>query len=398
MPLQIFRRHTGKCEKEYRPTDREHKDCRCKISVEGKLGDEFIRSSAGTRSLSRAQALVKRAEKIGKWEITPDVETQASTGIEIKDAIKAFLVHCAAESGGNVVGVTVSKYRTAVERLQDFCDESGYTRISEADRSVLIAWKDTWAEWGIGPGTTGNYITIAKVFGEFCVERNWWPRNYASDLKNPTNYQHTERLPFADDEMERILNAARAVELDVQQPVSNEDLETFILMMRHTGMAICDVTLLQQTEIIGDEVRYFRKKTRRQANRILVVVPLPEWLLKRLKRIKPTNGYYFCYGSTHLISACSGWHKRLRQVFNSAEIQRCESHRFRHTFATKMLTRKVSLPGGGHGYIPVSVVARWLGHANERTTIKYYSHWIKERQELASDLMRAVYREDPSVA
>lgn len=47
MPLQIFRRHTGKRDKGYRATDREHKDCRCKISVEGKLGDEFIRSSTG---------------------------------------------------------------------------------------------------------------------------------------------------------------------------------------------------------------------------------------------------------------------------------------------------------------------------------------------------------------
>lgn len=394
MPLTIFRRHTGKCDKGYLPADRAHKDCRCKISVEGKLGDQFIRKSAGTRSLSRAQALVKRAEKTGVWESSPDVETQPTSGIEIRDAVKAFLAHCESSSGSNLLGPTVSKYRTAVERLLDFCDESGYTNISEVNQSVLIGFKDSWAEWEIGPQTAANYIMRLKVFGEFLVERDWWPVNYASKLKNPTNYQHTERLPFSDDEMDRILKAARTVELDVQQPVTNEDLETFILLMRHTGMAICDAALLRVDEIVGDEVRYFRKKTRRQESQILVVVPLPAWLLERLKNIKPSKGYFFCYGSTHLVSACSGWHKRLRQVFTEAGIEKCESHRFRHTFATKMLSRKVALPGGGFGYIPVSVVARWLGHANERTTVRYYSHWVVERQELASDLMRAVYAED----
>ncbi|MGA8593160.1 MAG: tyrosine-type recombinase/integrase [Bryobacteraceae bacterium] len=343
----------------------------------------------GTRSLSRALA-VKRAENTGKWEVAPDADPKASTGIEIRDAVQAFLNHCTAESGSNVADVTVSKYRTAIGRFQEFCDEAGYTRISEVDRSVLIAWKDTWAEWGIGPGTTGNYIMITKVFGGFCLERNWWPRNFASDLKNPTNYQHTERLPYTDDEMEAILEAARTVELDVQQPITNEELETFILMMRHTGMAICDVALLRESEIVGDEVRYFRKKTQRQANRILVVVPLPAWLLDQLKRIKTTNGYYFCPGSPHLISITRRWHNRLSQVFGAAGIEKCESHRFRHTFATKMLMRRIP----GVGYIPVSVVARWLGHANEKTTIRYYSHWIAERQERASDLMRAIHRED----
>jgi site-specific recombinase XerD len=338
--------------------------------------------------------MVRRAEQTGVWEAMPDVVVAPTVGITIEDSVKAFLTHCEATSGANLQAPTISKYRTAVERLTDWCDESGYTHISEIDQSVLVAFKDSWAEWAISPQTTANYITRLKVFGEWLVERDYWPQNFAKKLKNPKNYEHTERQPFTDEQMEAILQTARTVELDVQQPVSNEDLETFILMMRHAGMAIGDVALLEKSEIVGDEVRYYRNKTRRQKSRILVIVPLPKWLLDRLKQIELKQGeYYFCYGSDHLVSACSGWHKRLRQVFDAVGISRCESHRFRHTFATKMLTRKVALPGGGHGYIPVSVVARWLGH-NEKTTIKYYSHWIKERQELASDLMRAVLTED----
>jgi hypothetical protein len=34
-----------------------------------------------------------------------------------------------------------------------------------------------------------------------------------------------------------MLSAARTVDLDVQQPVTNFELETFILVMRHTAWA-----------------------------------------------------------------------------------------------------------------------------------------------------------------
>jgi integrase len=345
--------------------------------------------------MSRAQALVKRAEKLGKWEVSPDVAAQPTPGVEIREAVETFLIQRESKSGSNLLPPTVSKYRTAVERLRDWCDESGYTHIGEINRSVLVAFKDSWAEWKIGSLTTANYITRLRVFGEFCLERDWWPKNWAKYLSVPANALHTERQPFSAEQMKAILDAARSVELDAQQPVTKSELETFILVMRHTGMAIADAALLEKKEIVGDEVRYFRKKTRRQSNKILVVVPLPKWLLKRLNEIPLKNGkYFFCHGSDNLVSACSGWHKRLRQVFDVAGIERCESHRFRHTFATDMLSRKVALPGGGHGYIPVSVVARWLGHSNEKTTLKYYSHWVKERQETASALMRAIHAQD----
>lgn len=367
MGLTIFRRHTGKCDKGYHPTDRINNDCRCRVSVEGKLGDEFIRKATGTRSLSRARALVKRAVKKGHWETLDARGTgeRPSGGVSVRAAATAFLKNCKSASGSNLLPPTVSKYRTAVERLLDFCDESGYDYMSELDKTALVGFKDSWSEWQIGPQTTANYITRLKVFGEFAVERNWWEKNFAKELKNPKDYEHTERQPFSDHEMDAILSAARTVDLDVQQPVTNFELETFILVMRHTGMAICDTALLQRPEIVKDEVRYFRKKTRRQKKQVLVVVPIPGWLLERLNRLGRERGlhngkYYFCHGSAHLVSATSGWHKRLQQVFTKAGIERCESHRFRHTFATKMLSRKVALPGGGHGYIPVSVVARWL--------------------------------------
>jgi site-specific recombinase XerD len=46
------------------------------------------------------------------------------------------------------------------------------------------------------------------------------------------------------------------------------------------------------------------------------------------------------------------------------------SHRFRHTFAVEML-----LAG-----VPIERVSKLLGHKTTRTTEKFYSAWVKERQ------------------
>jgi integrase len=65
----------------------------------------------------------------------------------------------------------------------------------------------------------------------------------------------------------------------------------------------------------------------------------------------------------------------LRTVFDKACVRHSMSemlsHRFRHTFAVEML-----LAGMG-----TEQVSKLLGHKTLRTTEKYYSAWVKERQQ-----------------
>jgi hypothetical protein len=192
MPLQAFRVHTGKCEKGYKRADREHQDCRCKISVEGKLGNRLIRSSTGTRSLRLALALIENAEKTGNWKTAQDIhDTPSAKGtVPIQTAIRVFLDHCASKSGKDLPRATVSEFRTALERLEEFCDDSGCPRMSEIDESVLIAFQDSWSEWPISSRPSARYISLLKAFGDFCLERDWWFWNHANGLKKPTNYKH----------------------------------------------------------------------------------------------------------------------------------------------------------------------------------------------------------------
>jgi hypothetical protein len=38
-----------------------------------------------------------------------------------------------------------------VERLLDFCDESGYDYMSEVDKTALVGFEYSWSGWEIGP-------------------------------------------------------------------------------------------------------------------------------------------------------------------------------------------------------------------------------------------------------
>jgi hypothetical protein len=162
--------------------------------------------------------------------------------------------------------------------------------------------------WGIGPQTAANYIVRLRKVGKFFVSREWWKKNYALDLEYPEDYEHTERQPFTDEEMTAILKADLSVKLNHQQEASNWDLETFILLMRDSGMAIADASLLQDREIVGDQLTCYRKKIRRSKHRVKVVFPLPEFLLERLRQVK-YNGlhqskYYFCQDPLRTPRAC----------------------------------------------------------------------------------------------
>jgi len=69
----------------------------------------------------------------------------------------------------------------------------------------------------------------------------------------------------------------------------------------------------------------------------------------------------------------------LRLVFDRAGVkhgqQEMLSHRLRHSFAVELL-----LAG-----VPIEQVGKLLGHKTVRTTERYYSAWVKERQRETRD-------------
>jgi integrase len=285
-----------------------------------------------------------------------------------------------------------------VQRLADFAIKEGLEDISQVNFDVLDRFRERWDDWKLTPQTAANYIVRLTKMGRFFVKKKWWRENYAEDLEYPADYETTERQPLADQQINALLEAARTIKLNVQAVVTNWEIETFILLMWKSGMGIGDAALLENSEVIGDELVYYRKKRQRRAKKIKVVFPLPELVLGRLRQIKQ-NGlhqgrYYFCKGSES--NATDVWHKRLAMVFKAAGVKG-EPHQLRHTFATTWLSRKIQFANGEWGYMPLKIVSRCLGHESEAITRKYYAHWIKEREQEASEIAREIYRLEHSL-
>jgi site-specific recombinase XerD len=384
LALTIYRRHTTACKGEYAVYDRKGKDCTCVVHVEGVLAEAYLRESTGTRSWTQAERWRREAERTGVWKPTETPEDEKPGNKSIHDAVAEFLSDRGAEHGRNLSGVTVSKYRTVLTRLLAYCDDHSIETVAALNYGALNAFRRTWK---FGPQTAANNIARLRNFFKHCLRSGFIAKNHALDLDMPENYTHTERLPFEPDEMKRILESARTMRLDPQQPITNEELEVFVLVMRYGGLAIADASLLQKNEVRGDEIRYFRKKLRRSAKRQLVVVPLPTDVMARLKKILLKHGkYFFCHGSDHLVSVTSVWQSRLQKLFEDAQVENGTSHRFRHSFATTLLQEEVG----------IELVSRWLGHASIRVTERHYSHYLEGRIRSASDVLRKIYKDRPS--
>jgi hypothetical protein len=100
------------------------------------------------------------------------------------------------------------------------------------------------------------------------------------------------------------------------------------------------------------------------------------------------SGWRAC---AHRKSATGGWQRALSSLFELAELKnsddtprRVHPHLFRHTFATDLLAKGVSLQN----------VATLLGHSTTRTTEKHYSHWIQERADRLEAAVRQAWPSD----
>jgi site-specific recombinase XerD len=381
--LNQYRRHTKKCTKGYQQHDRKQNNCKCIVYVEGKLNksSDYIKQSTGTRSWEEARKMIVAAEQRGYWSASAELgvschcEAQSGQqlGKSINDAVDAFLSEASSDKGRNLAPATFSKYRTVLGRLKKFTTERGIIWLDEVQLSDLLVFKQTWST---GPRATVNNIQRLRGFFHFCVSLGWIEESPAQGLKMPKGIKSTQKMPFSEGEMLRILQTAQTISLHERQAISNLDLYAFILTMRYTGLRISDTGLLTSGRLDGDSIFLYARK-----NGALVYCPLLPWVANVLRTVSvKSGGYLFCTGSTRLETVVELWSKRLKQVFQAAGIKNGTSHRFRHTFAVDLLQNGADIKN----------VSMLLGHESVLTTEEHYSAWIQSRQNaFNADVLRA---------
>jgi len=314
---------------------------------------KFLRQPTFIRDWSRAQEDLRRYE-LGETDTTPKPT--------IADWRDKFLNDSEAR---NLSQETIRKYKLLFSQLEKFAAIKGIVTADKIQLDDLTEFRATWKD---GSLSSLKKLERLRSMYRFAVKRRWVAENLAKEIKTPV-VADNPTLPFTDDEMKRILVAAKK-----SKRYRSNDTYAFILMMRYSGLRISDVTMLSRDSISSRRIKLYTAKTGAHVSMLL-----PQFVVDSLLLVKSTNPkYFFWSGQSKMEAAVSVWRKRLAEIFEDAKIDG-HSHQFRDTFAVSMLASGVSLEH----------VASLLGNS-VKVVQKHYAPWETKRQDALDDAVSKV--------
>lgn len=327
--MHTFRSHNPqKC----KFTSRADRRCKCPMWVVGRDRNglfirkplhRFLRQPTFIRDWTRAQ------EDLRRYELG---ETDTTLKPTIADWRDKFLNDSNAR---NLSQETIRKYKLLFSQLEKFSAVKGIVAADKIQLDDLTEFRATWKD---GPLSSLKKLERLRSVYRFAVKRKWVSENLAKEIKTPV-VADNPTLPFTDDEMTRILVAAKK-----SKRYHNNETYAFILLMRYSGLRISDVTVLARDSVSGRRIKLYTAKTGAHVSMLL-----PQFVVDALSSVKSKNPkYYFWSGQSTMEAAVSVWRKRLAKVFEDAKIDG-HSHQFRDTFAVSLLASGVSIE---HGTLP----------------------------------------------
>src|ERR1700722_428112 len=235
--LNLWRRHLKACPHRVRT----YKKCGCPIWVQGTLHGKWMKKSLDLRNWEAAQKLVR------EWEAGANVQ-----GVLVKDACGKFLLDCEARKLGTA---QLGKYKLLTAEL-DF--EFAKRPIDRVNVDDLRVYRESWK---VASVTAGKKLERLKTFFKFAQESGWVTANPAKFLKAPIA-KPTQKLPFSDSEMEKILWAAdQYPELYPMSGDYAKKVKPFILVLRYAGFRIRDCVCLKTSDEKDGKILIHTQKT-----------------------------------------------------------------------------------------------------------------------------------------
>lgn len=390
--LNLYRLHRDTCSAAR--YDRTYRRCQCPIHVEGMINGKMIRRSLKTSSWQRAAQAVNEAESRGTWEVPQTAPPPQ--GPTIEDAISQFLT----DARSRLRPPTVKKHEVLLKReritgpgrfdpsrhsatLSEFCAARALQSLADIKVETMREFRQSWHD-----GYLASCKKLARLrnFFAFCVDSGWLPKNPALAVKppEPTAEEQTPTLPFDDNELRRIYAglpqyAASQRETAHGKAADSDHLvrfEAIVRLMEHSGLAIGDATRLDTSRLAGDRLFLRRVKTGTR-----VYVPLPPFVVESLAALRLYKDKYFFWTGEGLPDTAAGNYRRtLRKLCEQVNVPDAHPHRFRDTFAVRLLREGV----------PLERVSKLLGHKSIKITEKHYWPWVQSLQiQLEEDVRRA---------
>lgn len=354
--LTVYRRHRPDCR--HKSRGRNFLRCACPLWCDGELDGRRFRRSLGTTDLEEAQVRVRLLESGGL------TEQPAAPEPEVEDLERAFLADARARQ---LKSATIGKYEGLFRDMKRFAEERQARQLSRWTPALVRDFRETW-RWRRLAAV--KQLERLKTVFRFAVEQGWMASSPAAGIK-PPRVALTPTLPFSDEEMRRILAACDRF------PGKGAQLRALVLLMRYSGLRIMDAVTLARDRIRDGKLFLYTQKTGTP-----VWVPLPPVVLRALESFPAeSEKHYFWTGLSRPDAAARVWSNKLRKIFLRAGLPDGHSHRFRDTFAVRLLENGVSL----------EVVSVLLGHQSIRVTERHYAPWVQERQARLEEAVRRAW-------
>lgn len=353
----IWRRHTKECSS----GDKSDPRCGCPIYKEFRVGKKRFRRTLKTTNWQKAVADARREELAGT-----ELKTTSPT---IEQACLKYIQD--AEARG-LRAPTLYKFRLLFKQLEKFAAGEGLVFVSDLKIDELRRFRQSWPNKNFA---ARKKLEALRAFFKFCHLSEWISTNPVLLLK-PGKTTDLEIIPITKEEFGKIL---KVLDIYPDEKTANRfttvacKLRAMVMVMRYTGLRIRDVVTLRKDRIQNGKVFLRTAKTGTK-----VFCPIPDSVTEALSAIDATGNFYFWSGDSKPKSAVGDYQRALRTLFDLAELPHVHAHLFRHTFATNMLTAGNS----------IETVAALLGHSSTKITEKYYSHWVKGRQDKLEEAVK----------
>jgi len=137
-------------------------------------------------------------------------------------------------------------------------------------------------------------------------------------------------------------------------------LAVLLRVLEYSGLRISDAVKLRKDDVKDGKLFLFRQEKTKEPVR----VPLPPFVVDLLESLPLINGKYFFWSGEGKFETAAGNYRRtlrdLRVLIGTNDIH---PHRWRDTFAVRLLEQNV----------PIEVVSRLLGHKSIEITQAHYS-------------------------
>jgi integrase/recombinase XerD len=361
MTVSVYARHSSKCSKSRERGTGQFKRCKCPLWLRwGKDG----KKSAKTRSWDIATKAARKLEQELELAANGIEPLKKPNHITIQSAVDLYLSDMNQRS---LAKPTVDKARRMITRLRDYANAQGIILLKDVTARLLTEWRNTWT-FKAKSSSPAVHWAVSKTFSKWAFRTDLIEVDPSAKLKSLPS-EHNQVQPLTQGDMQRLLAATDNCEFS--QEVAYR-VKTIILLMRWSGLACMDAATLRR-DALGDDNNLTR---RRNKTNVEVFVPLPPAVAEMLRALTNDHPDYFFWNPERLkkTSIVCEFSVLFLKVFDKAGVSHSKeemlSHRFRHTFAVEML-----LAG-----VPIERVSKLLGHKTTRTTEKFYSAWVKERQ------------------